>query len=164
MKTIERVIHFYEISFPSKEINECRDTLREIFNHVIELNNDLDKSRIDKHTGYWVCMKDVQFTPEKELIKGKILRIGMDAFPEIIDTINDNIRAIEAEEEDGIVETAHFVIDYSNVKSIILALEHNNIGGKSGDYQRYISSISNKLELGRVIFNTFAKGKAYNNI
>jgi hypothetical protein len=157
MRTIERVIHFYEITFPGKEIDEYRNTLREIFNQVIELNKNLDKTRIDNHTGYLVCMKDVQFIPERELIKGKILRISMDAFPEIIDILSDNIRAIDAEEEDGIVETAHFVINYSNIKRIILALEHNNVGGKSGDYQRYVSLISNRLELGRVLLEPYVR-------
>jgi len=64
----------------------------------------------------------------------------------------DETRGIEAQEEEGLVETTHFIIDYSGEQKK-LAIEYNMFGARMGDFVKYIQNIGiNKQALSNVGF------------
>ena len=85
-------------------------------------------------------MQDLKVETQNKLITGKLRCIRKDLLPEIMNTKTDEARGIDAKEEEGLVETTHFVIDYSK-KRKKLAIEFNQFGAKIVDFIKYIQNI-----------------------
>ncbi len=66
MKTVERVIHFYEIGFANEEKPLYKDILKEVFQKIIAINNDSSKSRFNRANDYIIYTQDVIFIPRKK--------------------------------------------------------------------------------------------------
>ena len=57
----------------------------------------------------------------------------MDLFPELINTNDDNIREIQADDNEGILESSHFILVQKGNR-YILSLEHNQYGPRVSDF------------------------------
>lgn len=81
----------------------------------------------------------------------------MDSFPELMNTSDDKIRDIEADDDEGIIETAHFILSYID-DSIVLSFEFNQFGPRISDFIFYIERISNRLNvLAKIEYQPFVR-------
>ncbi len=130
--TTTRTINYFEIEYQLNENKTIKDYFS-IFDLITERNNTKDKSRIlkngNKNLNLFVSYTD----PNKKIAFGKIVDIRMDAFPELIKTSDDKVRDIDADEDEGILESSHFVLSVKG-KRLILSLEHNQYGPRISDF------------------------------
>jgi hypothetical protein len=142
IEKIKRTIHFYYLDFEFTEEfkPEDGDQFREIFRIIIALAKTRANIRYQEFGDKSIFIQDVEVEHVNKVIIGKLRCVRKDILPEIMNTKTDEARGIEAKEEEGLVETTHFVIDYSKKKKK-LAIEYNQFGAKIGDFVRYIQNI-----------------------
>lgn len=140
---VRRYIYYYELSIDFDPSFTCSDKrfCREFFHQIKAIIDAKDTRRYVENKDKLLFINDFVFKPTEKAIYGKLRSIRKDVFPELINTTTDATRDIEADEEDGIVETTHFVIDYSQ-KKLFAAIEYNQDGAKFYDLQYYLSQIS----------------------
>lgn len=151
-KKVERIINFYECWIENDSSQKFAIECFKLNKTLIEIK---DRSR------YLVCADGgylyVSTSSRAELgiayIQGKIRKIRMDNFPEIMHTFEDRVRDIEAEAAEGVVETTHFVIDLRYERPVV-AMEHNQFGPKMGDFSRYLQHISAVGEFTKIVHNS----------
>lgn len=144
---IKRTIYYYYLNFDFKKefVPEDGDQFREIFRIVIQLAKTRAKIRYQLFGEKSIFIQDVNVDPVNKLIFGKLRCVRKDILPELMNTNTDEARGIEAKEEEGLVETTHFMIDYSKKKKK-LAIEHNQFGAKIGDFVKYLQNIGIQKE------------------
>lgn len=149
IKKVSRQIYFYDLTFPNTPSGKVRDTVRQVFNEAIKLNKLRSPQRFDSiGPGEKNVTRDIQFFGHNNnFIKGKIIRLREDAFPQVFKEEADAITDIDANEEDSIAETTHFIVDM-RTSNIILALEGNFHGPKFSDVGSYITTILLRLQIG----------------
>lgn len=142
IKKINRTIHYYELSFEfnNEFIASDGDQFRELFQLIFNLAKSRAAIRYQTFGEKAIFIQDVKFEPMAKLITGKLRCIRKNLLPEIMNTITDEARGIDAKDEEGLVETTHFIIDFSK-KTKNLAIEHNQFGAKIGDFVTYIQAI-----------------------
>lgn len=141
MEYIKRNINFYELNFILNEQDtNQKGFLTNTFNRCAKLNIEKSEHRILPLEDSFIYTNDIFFDGIRKTIKGKFIRVRMNAFPELINTKSDVIKDIIVDEEEGICETSHFHIDYNNYK-LIIAIEFNQYGPKINDIKRYISAL-----------------------
>ncbi len=126
---VERIIKYYEITHS--------DFQNQISNTISRIKNQIEQNEQDRYLQLLdglCCMRDIQ--NDNQVITGKILRIRMDLFPEILNTTENTLRDIEAGEDDGIVETVHFTLNSSRG---VLGFEHNQYGVKANTFIDYLN-------------------------
>lgn len=69
----------------------------------------------------------------------------MDSFPELMDVAEDIVKDIVKGEDDGVVESTHFMIKYTK-KSVTIAMEFNQFGAKINELKWYVDHFLKKLE------------------
>jgi hypothetical protein len=156
---LERIINYYELNIiPHKEYYGEQGVFMDLVKHIIDLAKNKDEKRYFKFFEKSLLIQDAVVDPATKLVKGKIRAIRTDLFPELFNTINDVARDLDAGEDDGIVETTHFCIDYSK-KSLRLALEFNYQGAKITDFANYLFGIGLREKLcENVTFTPIVKG------
>jgi hypothetical protein len=142
IEKIKRTIYYYHIEFKFLEdfSSEHSDPFRKIFEIITSLAKTRANIRYQKFGEKLIFIQDISFKPEQKLIIGKLRCIRKDILPEIMNTQTDEAREIEAAEEEGLLETTHFIIDYSKNKKKI-AIEFNQFGAKILDFVNYIQNI-----------------------
>lgn len=147
IKYIKRTINFYEleISFNDDFQSIDNDKIREFFSRVSKLAKTRAKIRYQNFGEKAIFVQDVTFERKGNILQGKIRCIRKDLLPEIMNTNTDEAKGIEAKEEEGLVETTHFVIDYSNSKCK-LAIEYNQFGARISDFINYLMNIGLHFE------------------
>ena len=142
IEKIKRTIHYYDLQFDFlDEFNpEDGDQYREIFKIIISLAKTRANIRYQVFGEKLIFIQDVNIEPVSKVIIGKLRCIRKDLLPEIMNTTTDEARGIDAKEEEGLVETTHFVIDYSKKRKKI-AIEFNQFGAKIGDFIQYLQNI-----------------------
>lgn len=144
IKLIDRKIHYYELhpkfSEDFKTRREDGDLFIEFFSSIALLAKTKDEMRYQEIKDAKIFMQDVKFIDAEKKIIGKLRSIRTDVFPEIMNLETDTTKEIEAAEEEGIVETTHFIIDY-NKKNKKIAIEHNQAGAKISEFQIYCERI-----------------------
>lgn len=159
IEKIKRTIHFYELKFDFLEdfMPEDGDQFREIFRIIISLAKTRANIRYQEFGEKSIFIQDVKIEPNNKLVIGKLRCVRTDILPEIMNKNTDEARGIEAKEEEGLVETTHFVIDYSR-KTKKLAIEHNQFGAKITDFIHYLQNIGvSKKALKTVGFTPIVK-------
>lgn len=141
IKKVDRIIYYYELDITFNPIFIAHDgrLVRELFHQIQAVINAKHPSRYVFTGTKNLFINDIGFDPNEKVIWGK-LRLLRDDFPELLHTQTDLTREIEAAEEEGIVETSHFLIDYSKNKTF-LAMEFNQAGAKYVDLIDYIAAI-----------------------
>nr|WP_121272488.1 hypothetical protein [Pedobacter schmidteae] len=144
LKKIDKIIYYYqlEINFEKGFSANDGNLFRELFHRLLLLVQAKDPSRYVTSLNKTLFINDIDFDPSRKFIYGKI-RLIKDEFPELIHTGTDQTREIEAAEEEGIVETSHFVIDYSR-KTKFMAMEYHQSGAKYLDLIDYLKEIGIK--------------------
>lgn len=137
---VKRVINYYELDFKFKNDND----LNTFYNELINLEKKKDKKRYLPIGEKLIFIQG--FENKENFFKGKMRCIRKDILPELMNTETDETKEIEAEEEEGLVETTHFIIDYRNEKTY-LALEYNHYGSKITDFVNYIQTTGLKLDI-----------------
>ncbi|MFT7546035.1 MAG: hypothetical protein ACI8YO_002826, partial [Gammaproteobacteria bacterium] len=143
IKKIERTVHFYQLEFKfHKDFNpEDGDRYAEMFAMLIQLAKSRAKIRYQQFGERAIFIHGVKVDSDNSLILGKLRCVRKDLLPEIMNTNTDVARGIDAKEEEGLLETTHFIIDYSKISRPVLSLEHNQFGAKIGDFVLYLKNI-----------------------
>ncbi|MFY0608529.1 MAG: hypothetical protein JXR10_17565 [Cyclobacteriaceae bacterium] len=137
--TTKRKLHYYNIKYKPSSKNALG--YKEVFKKIISLNENIAKERIFKDPYGTILMHDVKFGKSTNYIVGKLLRVRNDIFPQLIDMTNDQIKDLEANEQEGLVETTHFLVDHSSESSSQICMEYNHFGPRFGHFQEYIRRI-----------------------
>jgi hypothetical protein len=159
LEKIKRSIHYYNLQFDFLDDFNPIDgnQFREIFKIISDLAKTRANIRYQVFGEKAIFIQDVKFEPANKVILGKLRCIRKDILPEIMNTKTDETKGIEAKDEEGLVETTHFVIDFSK-KQKKLAIEFNQFGAKIGDFIHYIQNIGiNKSALKTVGFTPIVK-------
>lgn len=130
--TTTRTINYFEIEYQLNDKKSIRDYFS-IFDLISERNQKKDKSRILKNGNKSLNLFVTNSDADKKMAFGKIVDIRMDAFPELIKTSDDKVRDIEVDEDEGILESSHFVLSVKGDR-LILSLEHNQYGPRISDF------------------------------
>lgn len=139
---IEKTIHYYNLKFQFEKDFKPNDGdhFRGLFEIIVTLAKTKARIRYQRFGEKAIFIQDVKFHPDLKQISGKLRCIRTDILPEIMNTKTDEARGIEALAEEGLLETTHFIIDYSK-KDKKLALEYNQFGAKINDFVLYIQNI-----------------------
>jgi hypothetical protein len=142
IKKVRRIIHYYELSFEFEEDFHASDNdqCREFFALIKQLASTKAKIRYQKIGEKAIFLQAVTIKPVEKVITGKLRCVRTDLLPEIMDTSTDEARGIETKEKEGLVETSHFVIDFSK-KTKRLAFEFNQFGARITDFIYYLEQI-----------------------
>lgn len=139
---IPKTIHYYilDIKFIDTFKPKDGDMFREIFNIIVSLSKTKAPIRYQRFGEKSIFIQDIKFVPKDKQIFGKLRCVRTDLLPEIMNTKTDKARGIDALEEEGLVETTHFILDYSK-KEKKIAIEYNQFGAKINDFSLYIQNI-----------------------
>ncbi|MCZ2479254.1 hypothetical protein [Aquirufa nivalisilvae] len=142
IEKIKRIIHYYylEFEFNDKFIPEDGNHINGIFKSINQIVNDKNNLRYQEFGEKLIFIQELKFEPQDKKIVGKLRCVRKDILPEIMNIQTDIARGIEAKEEEGLVETTHFIIDNSSSK-IKLAIEYNQFGAKIVDFVSYVKNI-----------------------
>lgn len=142
MQHVERLIHYYELDTTFTDTFNPTDGLkfRELFRIITALARQKHHQRYQAIGDKILFIHEITIKPEEHVLYGKLRCIRKDLFPELMNTTTDEERAIEAHEEEGIVETTHFAI-YDRNNRQRLALEYNLYGAKIYDFAQYVERI-----------------------
>jgi hypothetical protein len=157
---IERIVNYYELDIKQHpNYFGVQGVLMDLVREVIALTTDINqKNRYRKIFDKTLLMQDVKVDPVAKNVKGKLRSIRKDLFPELFDTIKDEARDLDAGEDDGVVETSHFCIDYSK-KNIRVALEFNYQGAKINDLINYLAAVGIREQIcTTIVYNPIIKG------
>jgi hypothetical protein len=142
---IEKLTYYYELKVDfAPGFTSNRNLFPELFARITACVNAKEAVRYVQVGDKLIFINEIAFNGATRVIKGKLLSIRMDLFPELHNTASDITRAIEAEDEDGIVETTHFVIDYSRKNKKFLSLEWSHSGAKYWDFVAYLHELGSK--------------------
>ena len=169
IQNTRRLIHYYELIgelHPEFRPSSRYSTpFQALLSKINRLAANRSSDRYQQFGDKELFINEQVFANEARLniIKGKLLSVRRDFFPEIIDTTTDNLRdIITSLESDGVVETSHFLIkerDRNRTNTIKLALEYNQFGARVNDLRFYLEAIGrqyqifNKIEFRPLIAN-----------
>ncbi len=144
---IKRWLYFYELKF-EYSLSEKPESICFIdFWEHISKNSNKDSAEKFKTLGEKdVYLRDVIIDSTNRKIKGKIISIRTDALPEIGDRRTGQVRDMNVEEWEDVIETTHFVMDYSKqVKR--LCIEFNQFGPRFQELINCLIKIGHDTEL-----------------
>lgn len=140
-KQIKRTIYFYELKYNFLEENgNNKKTTLNLFEYLKSLTLIKDVARYQYFSEKRVFVQLIEENEYLGIIKCKIRAVRKDIFPELMDTLTDDVREIDAKDEEGVVETTHFIVDYSK-SNIMIAIEFNQFGAKIQDLVNYLTTI-----------------------
>lgn len=110
IETTQRSLYYYDLIFnPYKQYEGVEHHYLTCLKAVNNLVNSKDKTRYLKRTNDTLFFGQLDFVPEKKYIQGKLYKVRNDVFPQLINMSNEDISDLMAEEEQGILETTHFI-------------------------------------------------------
>lgn len=142
---VNRKINYFDIMPVFFEGKSIPDFIS-VFTYIKQLQDTKNRNRFFENGDKLLYMTDIKHYPDFKHIRGKLLNIRMDVFPELMDTKNDIIRDIDAAESEGIVESSHFILSYKN-DELVLALEFNQYGPRITDFTGYITNKGSGFKL-----------------
>lgn len=168
IERIKRTIHYFEINLLLSQDNSSIS--KDLKNTITAVKSMVDNKEDDRYRHFeerMIFMQDLKIDLKKNRIRGKFRSIRTEMLPELLNTKTDIARGIEAAEEEGVVETAHFVIFFPKGKKPRIALEYNQFGGKYGHLSDYLGYVGMKrglisgsgYELIPIVKNDLAKFK-----
>ena len=134
--TVERTINYFELK-PTLSKEGSTSDFTAVFKKIIALSRTKSRERFVMNNDKLLYLTDIKFDNTLKRISGKLLNIRMDGFPELMNTKDDAIRDITAAEEEGIIETSHFILSLAK-KPMILSLEFNQYGPRINDFIFYL--------------------------
>lgn len=156
IKKVNRTINYFNIVPLFNDGQKLSDFI-DLFSEINSLSNTKDKDRFVVNREKRLYITSLSFNENQKRISGKILNIRMDSFPELMNTSDDKIRDIEADDDEGIIETAHFILSYLN-DSLVLSFEFNQFGPRISDFIYCIEHISYRLGvLSKIEYQPFVR-------
>lgn len=138
--TVKRIVYYYELSLTYTDGND----LKTFFNRISKLSVDKESDRYQKFGSRTLFIQGVDI--DGDIVYGKLRSIRTDLFPELINMTTDEVKDVEADTDDGIMETSHFIIKKANNK-VYLAIEYNHFGAKIEDIVAYLKKVGYKLRI-----------------
>lgn len=132
---VKRKVNYYELEFTFCENSDFES----FFETLTRLAKTRAKIRYQRFGDKFVFIQGID--NKNNLLKAKMRCVRKDVLPELMNTETDETKGIEAKEEEGIVETTHFIIDYRKNNKVFLALEYNHYGSKITDLVNYIERV-----------------------
>lgn len=155
-KKVKRTINYFNIVPLFNDGQQLSDFI-DLFSEINNLSNTKDKDRFVINKEKRLYITNLSFNENQKRISGKVLNIRMDSFPELMNTSDDKIRDIEATDDEGIIETAHFILSYLN-DSLVLSFEFNQFGPRISDFIYYLESISYRFDvLAKIEYQPFVR-------
>jgi hypothetical protein len=155
-KKVKRTINYFNI-VPLFNDGQQLSVFIDLFSEINNLSNTKDKDRFVINKEKRLYITNLSFNENQKRISGKVLNIRMDSFPELMNTSDDKIRDIEATDDEGIIETAHFILSYLN-DSLVLSFEFNQFGPRISDFIYYLESISYRFDvLAKIEYQPFVR-------
>lgn len=149
---VKRKINYYELEFVFSENSDFES----FFETLTRLAKTRAKIRYQRFGDKFVFIQGIE--NKNNLLKAKMRCVRKDLLPELMNTETDETKGIDAKEEEGLVETTHFILDYSKNGKVFLALEYNHYGSKITDLVNYIERVGIDQEiLERVRFKPIIK-------
>ncbi|WP_158827681.1 hypothetical protein [Mucilaginibacter lacusdianchii] len=136
-KTVTRIINYFELQINYQPSKSYQDILL-LFSFLKKQTDSRSKDRFVVNSNKITYLHEVKFDAPNKQISGKLLFIRTDVFPELMNTDDDKIRDIEAAENEGIIETTHFILSY-NENTIFVSLEFNQYGPRISDFVYYLN-------------------------
>ncbi len=130
IKTTKRSIHYFKL-FPAAKNSASNKSLVTAFEQIHDLSISKSEDRFVSLDDKFLYITNLEI--KDHIVSGRILDIRKDIFPQLINTDDDKIRDIEAHENEGVIETTHFVIA-NHPSPTILALEYNHYGPRIRDF------------------------------
>lgn len=131
---VKRDINYYQLDFRFIDQNN----IKIFFDTITRLSVTRAKIRYQRFGDKFIYIQGVQ--NEDGVINAKVRCIRLDLFPEMINMKTDTITELEGDENDGIVETTHILIDFRKSKTF-LSIEYNHHGAKINEIAEYIKRI-----------------------
>jgi hypothetical protein len=146
-ETINRTIHYYDMNFEYASSFNCPDgdLLREFFSKIAFLGESKHEIRYQTIGERSLFIQNVRFEVGSKVISGMLRSVRKDLLPEIMNVQTDEAKGMEMQDHEGIVDTTHFVIDYTSAKRVKLAIEYNLYGAKISDILQYWIRVGKKL-------------------
>jgi len=132
---VKRKINYYELEFVFSE----NSNFESFFETLTRLAKTRAKIRYQRFGDKFVFIQGIE--NKNNLLKAKMRCVRKDLLPELMNTETDETKGIDAKEEEGLVETTHFILDYSKKGKVFLALEYNHYGSKITDLVNYIERV-----------------------
>jgi len=152
IKKVKRKINYYELEFVFSEDSNFKI----FFETLTRLAKTRAKIRYQRFGDKFVFIQGID--NKDNLLKGKMRCVRKDLLPELMNTKTDETKGIDAKEEEGLVETTHFILDYSKEGKVFLALEYNHYGSKITDLVNYVERVGiDQKILERVGFKPIVK-------
>lgn len=154
--TTLRKVYFYELIATVREdftlASSYETVFQELLSKIVILVKKKDLSRYQHLDENSLFINEITFPPSEgnKIVRGKLLSVRKDLFPELMNTSTDVTREIETLEEEGIVETTHFVIKESNKNKsnkVRICIEHNQFGAKIVDLVYYLNQLGAQLNI-----------------
>lgn len=144
--TTKRSLYYFELAFNLyKRYENVEHAYVKCFKHLSRLVTEKDKTRYIKHENYTLFFGQVDFIVTKHFIKGKFFKVRNDVFPQIINMSNEDIQDIVTDEEQGILETTHFLVDYRKKYKAQVALEYNHHGARISEFAGYLGLFGRQI-------------------
>ena len=147
---ISRTINYYKFDFDyTSSENNKGDLFVEFFNEL-KAAKTIKELMLDQYfEDRRLFLQDIEIVENKKLIKAKFRSLRNDIFPELFNSISENITEISDDLADkSIVETTHIVFDYSDSDNISLAIEFNKVGPKTKEllyYLQHFGQVKSKI-------------------
>lgn len=148
----DRTIHYYDITFSFNDDSLPFEHFITLFRQIIAMSESRDDSRYFRSGDKRLFIQDIHFVPGEKQIQGKLRAVRLDVAPEILNMRTDTARDIDMAEEEGIVETTHFVLDYRRNRRR-LAVEYNAAGAKAHEFSGYLQHVGARAGLQTVLLN-----------
>src|SRR5690606_3869806 len=137
---IDRIIYYYDLDFVFQDeiLDGVKDPVENLINTIRDIVKSKAKIRYQHFGEKYIYVHDLLYRQTHHLYTGKIRCVRQDLLPEIMNTKTDVIKGIEAAEEEGIVETTHFILKANKINEsyrVLLALEFNQFGAKVQDME-----------------------------
>lgn len=143
-------MHYYDITFSFKNDSLPHEHFVELFHQIIKMSEDRAENRYFKSVDKRLFIQGIRLVPAEKQVHGKLRAVRLDVSPEILNMATDEARDIDMAEDEGIVETTHFVIDYRKNRRRI-AVEYNVAGAKAHELAQYLEHVGVSAGLQAVI-------------
>lgn len=154
--TVERTINYFELK-PTLSKEGSTSDFTAVFKKIIALSHTKSSERFVMNNDKQLYLTDIKFDNTLKRISGKLLNIRMDGFPELMSTKDDAIRDIDAAEEEGIIETSHFILSLAK-GSMLLSMEFNQYGPRINDFIFYLEHFIFKEGVAaKIEYNAFVR-------
>jgi hypothetical protein len=136
---VKRTINYFQIDpilFDGKDFSDFFS----VFQDITDLSKTMSEDRFVPNNSKQLYITSLSFNENQKRVSGKLLNLRMDSFPELMKKADDKIRDIEADDDEGIIETSHFIFSYSK-EQLILSFEFNQYGPRITDFVAYLENM-----------------------